>query len=125
MTDLKFHLLKFDVKPSSDYSLWLCRLEEILEAKCLADTIQASNETSISVRDIASSADPEATLQMRWALSIIFNGLGDKPLLVFRVHCKGPLRTIFRVHCKGPLRTIPELNERYESSTLSSRMSLM
>jgi hypothetical protein len=79
-TGLKVQLPLRDGKPTSDCGLWLCRLEAMLEAKGLAHAIQASNETSLSVSDITSGADPEAALQLRKASSIIVNGLGDKPL---------------------------------------------
>jgi hypothetical protein len=49
MSDVKVQLPKFDGKPSSDYGLWLCRLEDILEAKGLAHTIQDSDERAVPV----------------------------------------------------------------------------
>jgi hypothetical protein len=47
MSDIKVQLPKFDGKPSSDYGLWLCRLEANLEAKGLAHTIQDSDERAV------------------------------------------------------------------------------
>jgi gag-polypeptide of LTR copia-type len=84
-----------------------------VEIKGLAHTMQASNEKSISVRDIASSTDSEVALQMCKASSISVNGIGYKPLRVVRLHLK------------IPLRIVQKLNERYAYSTLSSRLSLM
>jgi hypothetical protein len=40
MSDVKVQLPKVDGNPSSDYGLWLCRLEAILGAKGLVHTIQ-------------------------------------------------------------------------------------
>jgi gag-polypeptide of LTR copia-type len=112
MSDIKVQLPKFDGKPSSDYGLWLCRLEAILEAKGLAHTIQDSNERAVPAES-ASTDIVDAALQVRKTSSINVNGLADKPL------------RIVRAHCKYPLKMIQKLNERYASSTLSTRMSLL
>jgi gag-polypeptide of LTR copia-type len=105
-------LPKFDGKPSSDYGLWLCRLEAILEAKRLAHTIQNSDERAVSAES-ASTDVVDAALQVRKESSIIVNGLADKPLWIV---C---------AYCKCPLKMIQKLNERFASSTLSTPMSLM
>jgi hypothetical protein len=47
MSYIKVQLPKFDGKPSSDYGLWLCRLEVIIEAKRLAHTIQDSDDRAV------------------------------------------------------------------------------
>jgi hypothetical protein len=110
MSDLKVQLPKFDGKPNSDYGLWVCRLEAILEAKGLAHTIQPSDERAVPAESPTSTNGVDAALQVRKASSIIVNGLADKPLRVVR---------------KCPRMIIQKLNERYTSSTLSTRMSLM
>jgi hypothetical protein len=61
----------------------------------------------------ASTDVVDAALQVRKESSIIVNGLADNPL------------RIVRAHCKCPLKMIQKLNERYASSTLSTRISLM
>jgi hypothetical protein len=94
-------LPKFDGKPSSDYSLWLYRLEAILEAKGLAHTIQPSDKRAVLAESPTSTDVVDAALQVRKASSIIVNGLADKPWRVVRAHCK----------C--PLKMIEKLNERY------------
>jgi hypothetical protein len=86
MSDLKVQLPKFDGKPSSDYGLWLCRLEAILEAKGLAHTIQPSDERAVPAEIPTSTDNIDAALQVRKASSIIVNGLADKPLRVVRAH---------------------------------------
>jgi gag-polypeptide of LTR copia-type len=114
MSDIKVQLPKFDGKPSSDYGLWLYRLEAILEAKGLAHMIQHSEERAVAVPAESASTDVvDAALQVRKASSIIVNGLADKP------------QRIVRAHCKCPLKMIQKLNERYASSTLSTRLSPM
>jgi gag-polypeptide of LTR copia-type len=112
MSDIKFQLLKFDGKSSLDYGPWLCRLEAILEAKGLSHTIQDSDERAVSAES-ASTDIVDAALQVRKTSSTIVNGLADKPLRIVRAHCK----------CN--LKMIQKLNERYASSTLSTRMSLI
>jgi hypothetical protein len=112
MSDIKVHLPKFDGKPRSDYGLWLCRLEAILEAKGIAHTIQYLDERAVPA-EWASTDVGYVALQVRKASSIIVNGLADKPL------------RIVRAHWKCPLKMIQKLNECYASSTLSTRMSLM
>jgi hypothetical protein len=112
MSDIKVQLPQFDRKSCTDYGLWLCPLEAILEAKGLAHTIQLSDERAVPAEN-ASTHVVDVALQGRKESSIIVNGLADKPL---RIVC---------AHCKCPLKMIQKLNERYASSTLSTRMSLM
>jgi gag-polypeptide of LTR copia-type len=112
MSDIKVQLPKFDGNPSSDYGLWLCRLEAFLEAKGLAHAIQISDKRTVPAES-ASTDVVDAALQVRKTFSIIASGLADKPL------------RIVRAHCKCPLKMIQKLNERYAPSTLSTRMSLM
>jgi hypothetical protein len=76
-------------------------------------TIQPSDEREVPAESPTSTDVVDAALQVRKASLIIVNGLADKPLWVVRAHCK----------C--PLKMIEKLNERYASSTLSTRMSLM
>jgi hypothetical protein len=112
MSDIKLQLSKFDGKPSSDYGLWLCRLEAILEAKGLAHTIQDSDEGAVPAESALTDI-VDAALQVRKTSSIIVNGLADKPL------------RIVRAHCKCSLKMIQKFNERYASTTLSTRKSLI
>jgi hypothetical protein len=112
MSDIKVQLPKFDGKPSSYYGLWLCHIEAILEAKGLAHMIQHSDERAVPAESALTDI-VDAALQVRKTSSIIVNGLAEKPL------------RLVRAHCKCPLKIIQKLNERYASSTLSTRMSLM
>jgi hypothetical protein len=112
MPDIKVQMPKFDGKPSSDYGLWLCRLEAILETKWFAHRIQDSDERAVPAES-ASTDIFDAALQVRKTSSIIVNGLAEKPL---RIVC---------AYCKYPLKMIQNLNERYSSSTLSTSMSVM
>jgi hypothetical protein len=110
MSIIQVQLPKLDEKPSSDYGLWLCRLDSIIEAKGLAHTIQHSDERAVSA-EIPSTDVVDSALQVREASSIIVNGLANKPL------------RIVRAHWKCTLKMIQKRNERYASSTLSTRMS--
>jgi hypothetical protein len=40
MTDFKLFLPKFEGSKTSDFGLWLCRLEDVLEDKGIACTIE-------------------------------------------------------------------------------------
>jgi hypothetical protein len=112
MSVIKVQSPKFDLKPGSDYGLWLCRLEVILEAKGLAHTTQYLDEREVRAKSASTDA-VDSALRARKASSIIVNGLAEKPL------------RIVRAHFKCPPKMIQKLKKRYASSTLSTRMSLM
>jgi hypothetical protein len=101
MSELKFTLPSFDGKPSSDFHLWQLRLQAILESKSLWYVIEPTPTSVASAED------------NRKAAAIIINGLGDKPL-----------RSV-SAHTKEPQAMVKRLRERYASTKLSTRMSLM
>ena len=107
MTDFKLFLPKFDGSKSSDYRLWMCRLEAVLEDQNIAFVLQERPSAGSSASDAAYSA------ACKKAAAIIINGLADKPLRVVVSHRK------------DPAKMMEKLNERYASSSFSTRMSLM
>jgi gag-polypeptide of LTR copia-type len=120
MTDFKLFLPKFDGSKTSDFGLWLCRLEAVLEDKGIAYTIEPekfplrSSLTGVELSFATSLAESaEFSAGRKKAAAIIINGLGDKPLRVVVSHRREPALMILK------------LNERYASSTLSTRMSLI
>jgi hypothetical protein len=120
MTDFKLFLPKFDGSKTSDFGLWLCRLEAVLEDKGIAYTIEPEEfppRSSLTVVELPSASalaeSAEFAAARKKAAAIIINGLGDKPLRVVVSHRRDPALMIFK------------LNERYASSTLSTRMSLI
>jgi gag-polypeptide of LTR copia-type len=116
-----FHFAtKFDGSKTSDFGLWLCRLEAVLEYKGIAYTIYPeefpprSSLTGVELLSSTSLAESaEFAAARKKAAAIIINGLGDKPLRVVVSHRRDPALMIFK------------LNERYASSTLSTCMSLI
>ena len=120
MTDFKLFLPKFDGSKTSDFGLWLCRLEAVLEDKGIAHTIAPDDfpaRSSLTGVEIPSASilaeSAEFSAARKKAAAIIINGLGDKPLRVVVAHRKDPALMLIK------------LNERYASSTLSTRMSLI
>jgi hypothetical protein len=93
---------------TSDYRLWMCRLEAVLEDQDIAHVLQSRS-------DIASSTTLDAQLGVacKKAAAITIHGLADKPL------------GVVVSHRKNPSKMIGKLNERYASSSFSTRMSLM
>ena len=113
MSEVKLSLPRFDGKPSSDYHLWQLRLLAILESKDLSVCIKEDSTATIeSMRDGTLVLIPTEE-QNRKAAAIIINGLGDKPLRVVSNHTK------------DPQVMLQKLRERYASTKLSTRMSLM
>ena len=113
MSEVKLSLPRFDGKPSSDYHLWQLRLLAILESKDLSVCIKEDSSATIeSMRDGTLVLIPTEE-QNRKAAAIIINGLGDKPLRVVSNHTK------------DPQVMLQKLRERYASTKLSTRMSLM
>ena len=108
MTEFKLFLPKFDGSKTSDYRLWLCRLEAVLEDQDIAHVIQSRSEMASST-----ILDAQFGVACKKAAAIIINGLADKPLRVVVSHRK------------NPAKMIEKLNERYASSSFSTRMSLM
>ena len=108
MTEFKLFLPKFDGSKTSDYRLWMCRLEAVLEDQDIAHVIQSRSETASST-----ILDAQFGVACKKAAAIIINGLADKPLRVVVSHRK------------NPAKMIEKLNERYASSSFSTRMSLM
>mgnify|MGYP003476565374 FL=1 len=120
MTDFKLFLPKFDGSKTSDFGLWLCRLEAVLEDKGIAHTIAPDDfpaRSSLTGVELPSASilaeSAEFSAARKKAAAIIINGLGDKPLRVVVAHRKDPALMLIK------------LNERYASSTLSTRMSLI
>jgi hypothetical protein len=120
MTDFKLFLSKSDGSKTSDFGLWLCRLEAVLEDKGISYTIELeefpprSSLTGVELPSASALAESaEFAAARKKAAAIIINGLGDKPLRVVVSHRRDPALMIFK------------LNERYASSTLSTRMSLI
>jgi gag-polypeptide of LTR copia-type len=106
MTDFKLFLPKFDGSKSSDYRLWMSRLEAVLEDQNIAFVLQERPSAGSSTSDAAYST------ACKKAAAIIINVLADKPLRVLVSHRKDPAN-------------IEKLNERYASSSFSTRISLM
>jgi hypothetical protein len=100
MTEGKNFLPKFDGSKASDYRLWMCRLEAVLEDQDIAHVIQSRSE-------IASSTilDAQLGVACNKAAAIIINGLADKPLRVVVSHRK------------NPAKMIETLNERYRTAS--------
>jgi hypothetical protein len=85
MTEFKLFLPKFDGSKTSDYRLWMYRLEAVLEDQDIAHVIRSRSE-------IASSTilDAQLGVACKKAAAIIINGLADKPLRVVVSHRKKP-----------------------------------
>jgi gag-polypeptide of LTR copia-type len=120
MKDFKLFLPKFDGSKTSDFGLWLCRLEAVFEDKGISYTIEPeefpprSSLTGVELPSASALAESaEFAPSGKKAAAIIINGLGDKPLRVVASHRRDPALMIFK------------LNERYASYTLSTRMSLI
>ena len=112
MSEYKNTLPKFDGKPTSDFRLWLCRLEAVLEDKSILYTIEPDVNALHAVTTAV--GDPEQIMSDKSkAAAIIVGGLGDKPL-----------RLVMSVR-KQPALMMLKLNERYASSKLTTRMTLM
>jgi hypothetical protein len=119
MKDFKLFLQKFDGNKTSDFGLWLCHLEAVLEDKGIAYTIEPeefpprSFLTGVELPSSSALAESAKFAAARKkAAAIIINGLGDKPLRVVVSHRRDPALMILK------------LNERYSSSPLSTRISL-
>lgn len=112
MSEHKYTLPKFDGKPTSDFRLWLCRLEAILEDKSILYTIGSDVSTAGAARRVVDDQDKVASDKSK-AAAIMVGGLGDKPL-----------RLVVGVR-KDPAQMMKKLNERYASSKLTTRMTLM
>jgi Reverse transcriptase (RNA-dependent DNA polymerase)/gag-polypeptide of LTR copia-type/GAG-pre-integrase domain/Integrase core domain len=115
MSEVKLTLPLFDGKPTSDFHLWQLRLFAILESEELSICVQRfsntdSSDTEIGDRD--SNFNPTSE-QKRKAAAIIINGLGDKPLRVVSNYTR------------EPQLMVEKLRERYASTKLTTRMSLM
>ena len=123
MSELKQHLPRFDGKPSSVFTLWQIRLQAILESKSLwhvfESTMSSPSEASSATHPTTQS--PTSTIfviqptedEKRKATAIIINGIGDKPL------------SVVAGYMSDPKLMLQKLRERYASSNLSTRMSLM
>jgi hypothetical protein len=107
MTEFKLFLPKFDGSKSSDYRLWMCRLEAVLEDQDIAYAFQSRAERTSRV------GDAQLSVATRKTATIIINGLADKPLRVVVAHRKDAVNMIEKV------------NEQYASSSFSTRMSLL
>jgi hypothetical protein len=107
MTDFKLLVPNLDGSKSSDYRLWMCRLEAVLEDQNIAFVLQERPSAGSFPSDAAYST------ACKKAAAIIINGLEDKPLRVVVWHRK------------DPAKMIEKLNERYAYSSFSTRMSLM
>jgi hypothetical protein len=108
MTDSKLFLPKFDGSKTSDFGLWLCHLEAVLEDKGIAYTIEPekfppqSSLTGVELPSATSLAESaEFAAARKKAADIIINGLGDKPLR-FVVYNR-----------RDPALMILKLNQRY------------
>jgi gag-polypeptide of LTR copia-type len=86
----------------------MCRLEAVLEDQDIAHVIQSRAELASST-----ILDAQLGVACKKAAAIIINGPADKPLRVVVSHRK------------NPAKMIEKLNERYSSSSFSTRMSLM
>jgi Asp/Glu/hydantoin racemase len=123
-------LPRFDGKPTNDYHLWEIRLQAILESKDLWHImtsnahVTAVQGTSSQVTTTVEGATSQVTStsqglaivtddQKRKAAAIIINCLGDKPLRVVAGDTK------------IPQVILAKLRERYASTKLSTRMSLI
>ena len=123
MSELKLHLPRFDGKPSSDFTLWQIRLQAILESKSLWHVFESttSSPSEASSATHPTTQSPTSTIfviqptedEKRKATAIIINGIGDKPLRVVAGYMS------------DPKLMLQKLRERYASSNLSTRMSLM
>jgi hypothetical protein len=130
MSEIKLSLPRFDGKPTNDYHLWEIRLQAILESKDLWHVmtsnahVTAVQGTSSQVTTTVEGATSQVTStpqglaivsddQKRKAAAIIINGLGDKPLRVVAGDTK------------NPQVMLAKLRERYASTKLSTRMSLI
>ena len=122
MSEVKLSLPRFDGKPSSDYHLWQLRLLAILESKDLSVCVKYDSSSSIvetNTTETMRDGTPGTLVllpteeQNRKAAAIIINGLGDKPLRVVSNYTK------------DPQVMLQKLRERYASTKLSTRMSLM
>jgi hypothetical protein len=122
MSEVKLSLPRFDGKPSSDYHLWQLRLLAILESKDLSVCVKDNSSSSIvetNTTETMRDGTPGTLVllpteeQNRKAAAIIINGLGDKPLRVVSNYTK------------DPQVMLQKLRERYASTKLSTRMSLM
>jgi gag-polypeptide of LTR copia-type len=120
MKDFKLFLPKFDGSNTSDFGLWLFRLQDVLEDKGIAYTIEPeefpprSSLTGIELPSATSlSESAEFAAARKKSAAIIINGLGDKPLRVVVSRRRDPALMILK------------LNKRCASSTLSTRMSLI
>lgn len=123
MSEIKLSLPRYDGNPSSDFQIWQARLFAILESKSLSHTIECDT-TVTSTMDSPSSRSQQyhhtssqtceaSDEDNRKAAAIIVNGLCDKPLRVVLNYRRDP-RTMLN-----------KLRERYASSSVSSRMSLL
>ena len=101
MTDFKYTLPKYDGKVTTDFHLWYTRIQAMLEDKDLYHIINDPNW------------DQHAEDEKRKVSSIIIQSLADKPL-----------RTVLN-HVKNPYVMMQKLRERYASSNMTSRMTLL
>jgi gag-polypeptide of LTR copia-type len=107
MTDFKPFFPKFDGSKSSDYRLWMCRLEAVLEDQNIAFVPHERPSAGSSTSDAAHGT------ACKKAAEIIINGLADKPLRVVVSHRK------------DTAKMIEKLNDWYASSSFSTRTSLI
>jgi hypothetical protein len=87
MKDFKLLLPKFDGNKNSDFGLWLCRLEAVLEDKGIAHTIKSadiptrSTLTGVELASATILAESAAFIAARKkAAAIIINGLATSLL---------------------------------------------
>jgi gag-polypeptide of LTR copia-type len=126
MSEIKLTLPRFEGKPSNDFHLWELRLQALLESKDLwhvmtstvpsddTSTVTVSPDgTSVPTTPTTTALSPITDDQKRKAVAIIINALGDKPLRVVAGDTKNP-----QVMLK-------KLQERYASTKISTRMSLI
>jgi gag-polypeptide of LTR copia-type len=121
MSEIKLTLPRFEGKPSNDFHLWELRLQALLESKDLWH-VMTSTTPGGDTSAVTESPDGTSTTtglspitddQKRKAVAIIINALGDKPLRVVAGDTK------------NPQFMLTKLRERYASTKLSTRMSLI
>jgi gag-polypeptide of LTR copia-type len=126
MSETKLTLPRFEGKPSNDFDLWELRLQALLESKDLWHVITSTTQsgdtftvtvspdgTSVPTTSTTTGLSPITDDQKRKKVAIIINALGDKPLRVVA----GDTKT--------PQFMLKKLRERYASTKLSTRMSLI
>ena len=130
-SEFKLTLPRYDGRPDSDFQLWEIRLRAILTSKGLIHCIDSgSSQTNQDppASEVTAAAAPNqqgtatATMHLTGhgtvdeksrASAIIINGIGDKPLRVIQNQVG------------DPQKMLQKLQERYASSRVATRMSLM